>query len=130
MLTGLLGTSKQLVTTLEKADWLDRLLIFAALAFFALVVLFILKQRIVGRGLRIAFWWTRLLPSRDRGTLPSTQEVTVEEGYMVDLAHAAACASARSGALSLPRGSTSCSLDQFLDLRASCSAMPSDVFFD
>jgi len=55
ILTGLLGASKQLVTALEKADWLDRLLIFAALAFFTLVVLFILKQRIVDRGLRIAF---------------------------------------------------------------------------
>ena len=67
MLTGLLGTSKQLVTALEKADWLDRLLIFVALIFFALVILFILKQRIVDRGLRIAFWWTRFLPSVDRG---------------------------------------------------------------
>ena len=67
MLTGLLGTSKQLVTALEKADWLDRLLIFAALTFFALVILFILKQRLVDRGLRIAFWWTRFLPSMDRG---------------------------------------------------------------
>ena len=67
VLTGLLGTSKQLVTALEKADWLDRLLIFTALIFFALVVLFILKQRIVDRGLRVAFWWTRFLPSLDRG---------------------------------------------------------------
>jgi len=67
VLTGLLGTSKQLVTALEKADWLDRLLIFAALLFFALVILFILKQRIVDRGLRIAFWWTRFLPSMHRG---------------------------------------------------------------
>ena len=67
VLTGLLGSSKQLVTALEKADWLDRLLIFAALMFFALVVLFILKQRLVDRGLRIAFWWTRFLPSLDRG---------------------------------------------------------------
>jgi protein transport protein SEC20 len=82
ILTGLLGASKQLVTALEKADWLDRLLIFAALAFFALVVLFILKQRIVDRGLRIAFWWTRFLPSRDRGdTILAAQEVTVEKGF-------------------------------------------------
>jgi protein transport protein SEC20 len=77
LLTGLLGTSKQLVTALEKADWLDRLLIFAALAFFSLVVLFILKQRLVDRGLRIAFWWTRLLPSMDRGG--SLKEVTMEK---------------------------------------------------
>ena len=83
MLTGLLGASKQLVTALEKADWLDRLLIFAALAFFALVVLFILKQRIVDRGLRIAFWWTRLLLSRDQGdSILAVQEVTVEKGYI------------------------------------------------
>jgi len=83
MLTGLLGASKQLVTALEKADWLDRLLIFAGLAFFALVVLFILKQRIVDRGLRIAFWWTRLLPSRDRGdSILAAQEVTVDKGYI------------------------------------------------
>ncbi|KAI0250637.1 Sec20-domain-containing protein [Lactifluus subvellereus] len=67
VLTGLLGASKQLVTALKKADWLDRILIFAALAFFMLVVLFILKQRILDRGLRIAFWWTRFLPSMDRG---------------------------------------------------------------
>jgi protein transport protein SEC20 len=66
ILTGLLGTSKQLVTALEKADWLDRLLIFAALTFFVLVILFILKQRIVDRGLRIAFFWTRFLPLMER----------------------------------------------------------------
>jgi protein transport protein SEC20 len=80
VLTGLLGTSKQLVTALEKADWLDRLLIFAALIFFALVVLFILKQRIVDRGLRIAFWWTRFLPSMDRSdSRLVANEVVVEK---------------------------------------------------
>ncbi|KAI0035434.1 Sec20-domain-containing protein [Vararia minispora EC-137] len=62
VLTDLLGTSKQLITALEKTDWMDRLLILAALAFFVLVVLFILKQRIVDRGIRIAFFWTRFLP--------------------------------------------------------------------
>ena len=67
MLTSLLGTSKRLVTALEKADWLDRILIFAALTFFFLVFLFILKQRIVDRGLRIAFWWTRFIPSIGQG---------------------------------------------------------------
>jgi protein transport protein SEC20 len=81
LLTGLLGASKQLVTALEKADWLDRLLIFAGLAFFALVVLFILKQRIVDRGLRIAFWWTRLLPYMDRGGAKGvTMEQAMEKG--------------------------------------------------
>lgn len=63
VLTNFLGTSKQLITALEKTDWMDRLLILAALAFFLLVVLFILKQRIVDRGLRIAFFWTRFIPA-------------------------------------------------------------------
>ncbi|KAH7910257.1 Sec20-domain-containing protein [Hygrophoropsis aurantiaca] len=62
-LTNVMGTSKQLITALEKTDWMDRLVIISALVFFALVVVFILQQRIVNRGLRIAFWWTRFLPS-------------------------------------------------------------------
>lgn len=75
-----MDTSRQLITALEKADWLDRLLILSGLAFFLLVVLFILKQRIVDRGLRIAFWWTRFLPdfSGDADLL----EVGMEKGVM------------------------------------------------
>lgn len=60
-----MGTSKQLITALEKSDWLDRLLIISAVCFFFLVVLFILKQRFVDRGLRIALWWTKFLPTGD-----------------------------------------------------------------
>ncbi|KAI5122005.1 hypothetical protein M0805_001837 [Coniferiporia weirii] len=79
-------TSRQLVTALEKADWLDRVLILAALAFFVLVVLFILKQRILDRGLRLAFWWTRFLPApgsggseRDGGILKNAVSSAVQE---------------------------------------------------
>ncbi|KAG5339776.1 hypothetical protein C0989_003576 [Termitomyces sp. Mn162] len=61
-LTNLMGTSKQLITALEKSDWIDRVLIISAFVFFLLVVLFVIKQRIVDRGLRLAFWWTRFLP--------------------------------------------------------------------
>ncbi|KAJ7892741.1 Sec20-domain-containing protein [Mycena olivaceomarginata] len=61
-LTSVMDTSKQLITALEKSDWLDRVLIFSALLFFLLVVLFILKQRIFDRGIRMAFWWTRFVP--------------------------------------------------------------------
>lgn len=64
-LNAVMGTSKQLITALEKSDWLDRLLIIAGVVFFFLVVLFILTQRLVGRGIRIAFWWTRFLPTGD-----------------------------------------------------------------
>jgi len=57
-------TSKYLVTALEKADRMDRLLIIAGLVFFFLVLLFILKQRIVDRGLRVALFWTRFIPRK------------------------------------------------------------------
>lgn len=57
-------TSKQLVTALEKADRMDRLLIMAGLVFFFLVVLFILKQRVIDRGIRIALFWTRFIPRK------------------------------------------------------------------
>ncbi|KDR85819.1 hypothetical protein GALMADRAFT_234910 [Galerina marginata CBS 339.88] len=62
-LSSVMYTSKQLVTALEKSDWLDRILILSGFVFFILVILFILKQRIVDRGIRIAFWWTRFIPS-------------------------------------------------------------------
>lgn len=52
-----MGTSKQLITALEKSDWLDRLLITSALVFFFLVALFILKKRILDRGIRVAMWF-------------------------------------------------------------------------
>jgi protein transport protein SEC20 len=62
-LSSVMHTSKQLVTALEKSDWLDRVLILSGFFFFIMVVLFILKQRIVDRGIRLAFWWTRFIPS-------------------------------------------------------------------
>jgi protein transport protein SEC20 len=70
----ILGTSKQLITALEKTDWLDRIIIISGLVVFGLVVLFILKQRIVDRGLRIAFFWTRLLPSSGSSTRAVVQK--------------------------------------------------------
>ncbi|KAF8870650.1 Sec20-domain-containing protein, partial [Infundibulicybe gibba] len=75
-LTNIMSTSKQLITALEKADWMDRLLVISAFAFFILVVLFIVKQRILDRGLRMAFWWTRLLPNT--GGKPSIQDVKLQ----------------------------------------------------
>lgn len=84
-LTNLMGTSKHLITALEKADWLDRLLILAALSFFVLVVLFILKQRIVDRGLRVAFWWTRFLPGGGVQRVPEDVLGEAEKGLRVPL---------------------------------------------
>lgn len=57
-----MSTSKQLIVALEQSDWLDRLILASAMCFFFAVVLFILKQRIVDRGLSIVLWWTRFTP--------------------------------------------------------------------
>ncbi|KAG1805590.1 Sec20-domain-containing protein [Suillus variegatus] len=82
----ILSTSKQLITALEKTDWIDRVLIISGLVFFGLVVLFILKQRIIDRGLRIAFFWTKLLPS----STSSTRAVVQKAGEVVTSVSAAA----------------------------------------
>ncbi|PCH35279.1 Sec20-domain-containing protein [Wolfiporia cocos MD-104 SS10] len=76
VLDSVLVTSKHLITALEKSDWLDRMLILAGLAFFLLVIAFILKQRLVDRGIRLAFWWTRFLPdfSSDEALLKAEEE--------------------------------------------------------
>ncbi|KAG6919824.1 hypothetical protein DXG01_000329 [Tephrocybe rancida] len=77
-LTNLMGTSKELITALEKSDWIDRILIISAFVFFLLVVLFIIKQRIIDRSFRLAFWWTRFLPdfSEDAALLNMEKAVT------------------------------------------------------
>jgi protein transport protein SEC20 len=83
-LDNILTTSKQLVTALEKADRMDKLLIMAGLVLFFLVVLFILKQRVIDRGIRIALFWTRFIPRKaktiesvlERGDLKVTSTAT------------------------------------------------------
>ena len=62
MFRSLLDTSKTLVTALEKSDWLDRLLLLSSLAFFLLVVAYILKKRVIDKGIWLAFWWVKYLP--------------------------------------------------------------------
>jgi len=89
-MAAVMGTSKQLITALEKSDWLDRLLIITALVFFFLVVLFILKQRIVDRGLRIALWWTRLLTTGDMDNLEKGGGVIGTAGVVVSTVMASA----------------------------------------
>ncbi|KAF8843898.1 hypothetical protein BDN67DRAFT_994700 [Paxillus ammoniavirescens] len=79
-LTLFLGTSRQLVTGLEHTDWLDRVLIIAALVLFALVVLFVVKERILDRGVRFAFWWTRFLPGGRGGAGDKLQNALTEKG--------------------------------------------------
>ena len=103
MLNLFISTSKQLVTALEQTDWLDRVLIISALIFFGLVVLFVLKQRILDRGLRIVFWWTRFVPgigdSCGRATGETLKEAVVDKGAGTSLTSAVFTATAVSSTL-------------------------------
>ncbi|WWC63237.1 uncharacterized protein I303_105837 [Kwoniella dejecticola CBS 10117] len=47
--TSLLSTASQITKAIEKADFLDRIIIFAAFGFFLLVVAFIIKRRVLDR---------------------------------------------------------------------------------
>ncbi|TFK26623.1 Sec20-domain-containing protein [Coprinopsis marcescibilis] len=75
-LSNVIETTKHIVTALEKSDWLDRVLLISAFAFFILVVLFILKQRLLDRGIQMVFWWTRFIPdfSGDAELLESAEK--------------------------------------------------------
>ncbi|GLB42367.1 putative sec20-domain-containing protein [Lyophyllum shimeji] len=125
-LTNLMGTSKQLITALEKSDWIDRILIIAAFVFFVLVVLFILKQRILDRGLRVALWWTRFLPNLSReaamvniekGSAKLSSAVASLSSTVVAASSVAASVAARATAPVIPRedGATSAESSSTLD---------------
>ncbi|KAG8824241.1 hypothetical protein FRC18_010559 [Serendipita sp. 400] len=68
-LTSLLDTSKNLITALERTDWLDRLLILGALAVFLLTCGWIIKVRVFDRVVGIAFWWVKWMPSWDESSM-------------------------------------------------------------
>lgn len=50
----LLTTSKALITSLERADVLDRLILLFAFIFFCLCCAWVVKRRVVDKGLRVA----------------------------------------------------------------------------
>lgn len=53
-LSTLLSNSKRLVTSLERADVVDRIVLFGAFSFFVSVCSYIFKKRVVDRGLQVA----------------------------------------------------------------------------
>ncbi|GAA5918171.1 hypothetical protein JCM6882_002316 [Rhodosporidiobolus microsporus] len=53
-LSSLMSTSKNLITSLERADVLDRLVLFFAFSFFAAVCAHIFKKRVIDKGVRVA----------------------------------------------------------------------------
>ncbi|WAR56697.1 hypothetical protein PtB15_7B547 [Puccinia triticina] len=69
----LMKTSRALISSLQRADLLDRILLTGALAFFVLVCLYIIKKRILDRG--VSLLSTLLSPlSRTTAKIISTNE--------------------------------------------------------
>jgi protein transport protein SEC20 len=105
-LSNVLDSSKHLLTALEKSDWVDRLLVLSGLFFFFMVVLFILKQRILDKGLRIALFWTRFIPdfTADEELLKGDLEKGrgVVEGVVTALSTAVASAASTAAASATP----------------------------
>ncbi|GAA6000661.1 uncharacterized protein JCM10292_000533 [Rhodotorula paludigena] len=59
-LSSLLHTSRALITSLERSNILDRLVLFGAFAFFVAVCAHIFKKRVLDRGVRVASAFTHL----------------------------------------------------------------------
>ncbi|GAA5859079.1 hypothetical protein JCM8547_003995 [Rhodosporidiobolus lusitaniae] len=115
-LSSLMTASKNLITSLERADVVDRLLLFGAFAFFAAVCAHIFKKRVLDRGLRVAGFFGKIAAkggSAVLGAVPKASEVgehvheakslgageVVRREVMQEIAHATAAATAVVGAV-------------------------------
>ncbi|GAA5897120.1 uncharacterized protein JCM6883_006587 [Sporobolomyces salmoneus] len=84
-LSTLLSSSKSLITSLERADVLDRLVLFGAFSFFVGVCSYIFKKRVVDRGIKVASAVTGVLGRTGagggggRGNLGEVKEIVKEE---------------------------------------------------
>jgi protein transport protein SEC20 len=95
-LSGLLKTSRGLITALERTDWLDRVLILGGLVVFSLACAWIVKVRVVDRAVGVAFWWVRFM-----------QSLSGEEERMMDALERGATGAAESTLSTLASGVTS-----------------------
>ena len=73
--TTLLSASKALITTLERADFLDRLILLAALTFFGLVCVYVFKRRVVDKGVRVATALGNAVARKGKGREEVVEEV-------------------------------------------------------
>ncbi|KAI8361455.1 Sec20-domain-containing protein [Mortierella sp. GBAus27b] len=89
-----LKRGKNLITKLNQADWIDRLLIGFGLLLFSLVVTYILKKRIADRGISLISylfmpirWMSSLLdPSFEAPSPTLTPEASITTGIIVQKA--------------------------------------------
>ncbi|KAF9544101.1 hypothetical protein EC957_012396 [Mortierella hygrophila] len=91
-----LKRGKGLITKLNQADWMDRLLIGFGLLVFSLVVMYILKKRIADRGVSLVGylfmplrWFFSLLIPSLRATPPSPEAASEMAGVIIEKAAAA-----------------------------------------
>jgi len=85
------------------------MILLSALIFFILVVLLILKQRFIDRGLRIALWWTRFIPLPDIGSKQSVSLKTEMVSSSTTIIPATSCISSATSSISVAAQITSTS---------------------
>ncbi|GAA5874529.1 hypothetical protein JCM1840_002220 [Sporobolomyces johnsonii] len=99
----LLTTSKSLITSLERADVLDRLLLFGAFAFFVAVCAHIFKGRVLDRGIKVAGALAGVVEKGGRalagGAGGKEAGEVVKREVTAEVARAAVTATAVAGAL-------------------------------
>ncbi|GAA5827236.1 hypothetical protein JCM5353_007989 [Sporobolomyces roseus] len=100
-LSSLLSTSKTLITSLERADVLDRLLLFFAFSFFVGVCSYIFKKRVVDRGIRVASAVTGVFGS-GKGGVKQVREIVKSE-FKGEVSAVAAATAAVVGAVKRAR---------------------------
>ncbi|GAA5881028.1 hypothetical protein JCM3774_003073 [Rhodotorula dairenensis] len=110
-LSSLMNTSKTLITTLERSNILDRLVLFGAFAFFAAVCAHIFKKRVIDRGVHVVGALGGLVArggnavagvARRGGSVEqASEEATqvVKQGVADEWARATAVAAGAAGAL-------------------------------
>lgn len=106
--SNILTASKNLIVSLERADIIDRFLITAALVVFGLVCLYIIKRRVLDKGIRVAGLLGKLVPTKafskraaDSVAAGSVRTNSLEETITAVTATATAAATLLSSSLSV-----------------------------
>ena len=108
-LSSLMNTSRTLITTLERSNILDRLVLFGAFAFFVAVCAHIFKKRVIDRGVHVVGALSGIVAKSGnaiagvarRGGAAEAQEATgvVKQGVADEWAKATAAAAGAAGAI-------------------------------
>ncbi|KAF5314580.1 hypothetical protein D9611_007059 [Ephemerocybe angulata] len=105
-LTAAMDTAKEILGALEKADWMDRLVLIGAFMFFICVVVWVGWARTIGRGVRVVFSILSWVPGLGSGSskavefVPASAVASATASVVSIAVSAASVASSLAGSLS------------------------------